>query len=115
MQKFASHPVLRVEVFFEEPVGRELEFSRRGESGVSCCLHTIPWATQKSTSMTVGDIHRQVGADTHTMLPLPETRLPGMAHLLTSYAGLVETADVGRWWIGCLRSYHWPIRAGIRI
>lgn len=89
-RRFASHPVLRVEVFFAEPVGRELKFLRSGESGVSRCLHTTPWTTQKSTSMTVGDVHRQVGADTHTMLPLPETWLPGMAHLLTSYACLVD-------------------------
>lgn len=40
--------------------------------------------TQKSASMTMEDI--QVAADTHTMLSLTETWLPGLAHLVPSRA-----------------------------
>lgn len=39
-RRFASYPVLRVEVFFADPVERELEFLRRGESrGFSLSTH----------------------------------------------------------------------------
>lgn len=59
------------------------KWGERGR-GVSCCLYTIAWITQKSASMTMEDI--QVAADTHTMLSLTETWLPGLAHLVPSHA-----------------------------
>lgn len=72
-------------MFFAETAGKGAGvLGKWGEQGF-LVVYT-PWTTQKSTSMSMGDIHLQVGAETNLMLPLTETRLPGTAYLLTSYA-----------------------------